>query len=596
MPDAAPAQPPDYVIASEALARMRPIDDIARSLDLPIDPASFFSYAGRYAKVSHRLARTDSGRPKGRVVLVTAMTPTPAGSGKTLTTITLADALNLVYRRRQAPRRASFVLRQPSEGPTLGMKGGACGGGWSQVLPMEDINLNFTGDISAVTQAHNLVWAILMTFMHQAKDRPEVDLGRIEWPRAVDLCDRSLRQFMISPDGRIDDNPRRFVSHSIVSAASEVMAVLGLARDMDDLGARLARIRVAWHTDGTPLTVGGLGIVGALQTILKHAINPNLVQTIAGTGGFIHMGPFANIAHGNSSVVALQIACRHANLVVTEGGFGADLGAQKFFDVVCRVADVRPSVAVLVFSTRDLKYQGGALPSGQADAPGGRWRFAANREACARGIENLKVHVENLRSYGVRVVAALNRFAWDEEAELAFCLSEIRARAGIPAVAHTGYTDGAEGGVALAEAVLAEAEAAEHSDGFHFLYADDAPLRTKVEAVATRIYRAAGVDWEPRALAAITAVEHEHSSRLNVVLSKTQFSLSDDAELRGVPPPGRRVRVTDILYRGGAGWVTALLGGVMLMPGMNYETCAARRLALEPQPAVFGGYVVKNLH
>jgi formate--tetrahydrofolate ligase len=592
----AKSQPPDYLIASEAMERMRPIEETARALGLPTDSASFFSYAGRYAKVSHLLAGDGSVRAReGRVVLVTAMTPTPAGSGKTLTTITLADSLNLVLRRRGDARRASFVLREPSMGPTLGMKGGACGGGYSQVLPMEDINLQFTGDISAVTEAHNLLWAILMAYMHGGKNRKRVDMARIEWPRVVDLCDRSLRQFLISPDGKIEENPRRFHSHSIITAASEVMAVLGLARDMEDLGERLSRIRVARHEDGTPVTAGSLEATGAMQTLLKHAMNPNLVQTIAGTGGFIHTGPFANIAHGNSSITGLLLARRHADFVVTEAGFGAELGAQKFFDVVCRLTGVRPAAAVLVFSTRDLKYQGGAVPAQAGGEPGARFRFPVDKEACRRGIENLKVHAENLRRYGVRVVAAMNRFATDDEEEIRFCLSEIRERAGIPAVAHTGYADGAEGGAALAESVLKEVETAGEGSGFRLLYPDDAPLREKIETVATRIYRAGGVDYAPAALAKLDEIEKEYSSRLNVVLSKTQFSLSDDKDLRGVPA-GRRVRVTDVVYRGGAGWVTVLLGDVLLMPGMSYETSAARRLRLRRDPKAFGGYIVEDLH
>ena len=587
--------PPDYVIAREALAKMRPIEEVARSLDLPTDPVHFFSYAGRYAKVSHVLAGAPgAGPPQGKVILVTAMTPTPAGSGKTLTAVTLADALNLVLRRSGEKRRASFVLRQPSEGPTLGMKGGACGGGYSQVLPMEDINLNFTGDISAVTQAHNLLWAILMAYLHSSRTPRQVPLETIEWPRAVDLCDRSLRQYLIGPDGQIDEGHRRFVSGSIISAASEVMAILGLARDMEDLGKRLSRIRVARHEDGTAVTAGSLGIVGAMQTILKHAFNPNLVQTVFGTGGFVHMGPFANIAHGNSSLVALSIACRHADLVVTEGGFGADLGAQKFFDVVCRLGSVRPAAAVLVCSTRDLKWQGGGKPVDSPKTPGGGWRFGPDREACRKGMENLKVHAENLKGYGVRVVVAMNRFGWDDEEELRFCLSEIPERVGVPAVAHTGYADGAEGGIALAETVLAEVRSG-GSEAFRFLYTDDAPLRAKVEAVARRIYRAEGVDYAPSAEKALDEAERSFGSGLNVVLSKTQFSLSDDKNLRGVPG-GRRIQVTDVLYRGGAGWVTVLLGDVLLMPGMSYETCAARRLSLLADPGTFGGYIVENLH
>jgi formyltetrahydrofolate synthetase len=341
------------------------------------------------------------------------------------------------------------------------------------------------------------------------------------------------------------------------------------------------------------VTAQTLGVVGGLQTILKQAINPNLVQTIAGTGGFIHSGPFANIAHGNSSIVALRLASRHADFVVTEGGFGADLGAQKFFDVVCRIAGVRPAAVVIVCSTRDLKYQGGAEPLPAGESGGKRFAFGPEPEACRRGMENLAVHVENLKAYGVRVVVALNRFATDGEEEVRGILGEIRERLGVPAVAHTGYADGVEGGLELAETVLAEAEAADPK-AFRLLYPDDAPLKVKVETIARRIYRADGVEFDPAAAEALAQIEASSGPKLNVVMSKTQFSLSDDRNLRGVPR-GWKARVTDVLYRGGAGWATVLLGDVLLMPGMNFETCAARKLSVAPDPAAFGGYLVENL-
>ena len=588
-------QPADYVIATQALKSMRPIEEIARGMGLSTQPADFFSYNGRYAKVSHRLAAEAGGENRnGKVILVTGMNPTPAGSGKTLTTIALTDGLNLHFKRRSQARRASFVLREPSMGPTLSVKGGACGGGYSQVLPMEEINLHFTGDIAAVTETHNLLWCMLMAYLSTPGERKRIALDSIEWPRAVDLCDRSLRQVVLAPEGRIREGKPTLRGGSVITAASELMAVLGLARDMEDLGARLGRIRVARYEDGTPVTAASLGVVGAMQALLKQAINPNFVQTIAGSGGFIHTGPFANIAHGNSSLVALSLARQHADFVVTEGGFGADLGAQKFFDVVCRLSKVRPAAAVLVFSTRDLKYHGGAKPIGAEGSPGQKWRFAPDRDACLRGMENLKIHAENLKAYGVKVVAAMNRFAIDDEEEVQFCLWEIRQRLGIPSVVQTGHADGAEGGVELAETVVREAEAAGSGESFKLLYPDDAPLKQKIQAVARTIYRAEGVDYAPEAASALERIESEYSSRLNVVLSKTQFSLSDNKDLLGVPPP-RKVKVTGVLYRGGAGWVTVLLGDVLLMPGTNYDTCAARRLRLKPDPEVFGGFIVENL-
>jgi formate--tetrahydrofolate ligase len=587
-------QPPDYVIATEALKKMRPIEETARALGLPTDPVHFFPYAGRYAKISHRLVTHEGEDRKGKAILVTAMNPTPAGSGKTLTTILLTDALNLLFKNRSDKRRASFVLREPSMGPTLSVKGGACGGGYSQVLPMEEINLHFTGDIAAVTETHNLLWCILMSYLSTPGERQKIALQSVEWPRVVDLCDRSLRQVILSPEGRIREGKPTLKGGSIITAASELMAVLGLARDMEDLGERIGRIRVARYESGKPVTAASLGVVGAMQALLKQAINPNFVQTIAGSGGFIHTGPFANIAHGNSSLIALALARRHADFVVTEGGFGADLGAQKFFDIVCRNAQIRPGAAVLVFSTRDLKYHGGAKPIGAEGAPGMKYRFPLDKEACLRGMENLRIHAENLQAYGVKVVAAMNRFASDDEEEIRFCLSSIQERIGIPAVAQTGHADGAAGGLALAEAVLGQVEAAGEGGSFRLLYADDAPLEEKIETVARKIYRAEGVDYTPEAREALGRIEAEYSSRLNVVLSKTQFSLSDNKDMLGVPPK-RRVKVTGVLYRGGAGWVTVLLGDVLLMPGTNYDTCAARRLELKPDPEVFGGFIVENL-
>ncbi|PYQ09467.1 MAG: formate--tetrahydrofolate ligase [Acidobacteria bacterium] len=588
-------QPPDYVIATEAVKKMRPIEEIARGMGLPTDSAHFFAYAGRYAKISHRLAARPGGEDRnGKLVLVTGMNPTPAGSGKTLTTIALTDGLNLLFKKRSDQRRATFVLREPSVGPTLSVKGGACGGGYSQVLPMEEINLHFTGDIAAVTETHNLLWCMLMAYLSTPGSRKAIRLDSIEWPRVVDLCDRSLRQIILSPDGKIRDGRPTLRGGSIITAASELMAVLGLARDMEDLGERIGRIRVARYADDTPVTAGSLGVVGAMQALLKTAINPNLVQTIAGSGGFIHTGPFANIAHGNSSLVALRLARRHADLVVTEGGFGADLGAQKFFDVVCRTAKVRPSAAVLVFSTRDLKYHGGAKPIGADGSPGQKWRFAPDREACLRGMENLKIHAENLAKYGVKVVAAMNRFSTDEDEEIRFCLSAIKEQIGIPAVVQSGHAEGAAGGLALAEAVLKQVESAGDGESFRLLYPDRAPLKEKVETVARSIYRAEGVEYLPEAEKALEEAEAEYSSSLNVVLSKTQFSLSDNKDLLGVPPR-RKVKVTGVLYRGGAGWVTVLLGDVLLMPGTNYDTCAARRLKLKADPEIFGGFLVENL-
>ena len=588
-------QPPDYVIATEALKKMRPIEEAARALGLPTDPVHFFSYAGRYAKISHRLATRATGEDRnGKAILVTAMNPTPAGSGKTLTTILLSDALNLLFKNRSDRRRASFVLREPSMGPTLSVKGGACGGGYSQVLPMEEINLHFTGDIAAVTETHNLLWCILMAYLSTPGERKKIALSSVEWPRVVDLCDRSLRQVILSPEGRIREGKPTLKGGSLITAASELMAVLGLATDMEDLGERIGRIRVARYEDGAPVTAASLGVVGAMQALLKQAINPNFVQTIAGSGGFIHTGPFANIAHGNSSLIALALARRQADLVVTEGGFGADLGAQKFFDIVCRNARIRPGAVVLVFSTRDLKYHGGAKPVGAEGAPGQKYRFPPDKEACLRGMENLRIHAENLQQYGVKVVAAMNRFTTDDEEEVRFCLSAIQERIGIPAVAQSGHSEGAQGGLALAEAVLKQVESAGQGESFRLLYADDAPLEEKIETVASKIYRAEGVDYAPEAREALRRIESEYSSRLNVVLSKTQFSLSDNKDLLGVPPK-RRVKVTGVLYRGGAGWVTVLLGDVLLMPGTNYDTCAARRLGLKPDPEVFGGFIVENL-
>jgi len=590
--------PPNYLIAADALAHARPIEQVAAGMGLPTDPGEFYSYGHRIAKIDgSQVQRHLKRRADGHVVIVTAMTPTPKGSGKTLTTIALTDAMNLVLGRRGKPaQKATAVLREPSMGPVLGMKGGAAGGGYSQVIPMEDINLHFTGDIHAVGTAHNLLYAMLMAYAYEGKNKHGVNLKRIWWPRAVDMVDRSLREIHLSTSGKYKDADMRVKSRYVITAASEIMATLGLATSMDDLRRRLARIVVGEYQGGELITAQELDAVGALLSILLHAFNPNLVQTLAGNGVFIHTGPFANIAHGNSSVVALETAVKACDYVLTEGGFAADLGAQKFLDIVCRTTGRHPACAVVVCSTRDLKYQGGMEPTGRTRREQRLFRFPDSPEGCLKGMWNLRFHVENLRKYNIPVVVAVNRFSFNSPAELDAIVGYVRDELGAPCEVHSGYADGPKGAEKLARTVIDTIEKTHEKTArsFKLLYPRTMHLKGIIETIAREVYRAGEVKYARGVESQLACIEAMHHPTLNVCMSKTQFSLTDDKDWRA-DPTGRPLTVTKVRYAGGPGWVVALCGTVYEMPGMTYATAGARKLELERDDDAFGGYVIKNL-
>jgi len=597
--------PPNYIIAADALAHARPIAEVAENMELPTDPAEFYDYGHRIAKIDGtQAARHLRQREDGHLVLVTAMTPTSKGSGKTLTTIALVDALNRLLGGEGKPRqRATAVLREPSMGPVFGMKGGAAGGGYSQVIPMDDINLHFTGDIHAVGAAHNLLFAMAMAYAYDGKNKHGVNLKRFVWPRAVDMVDRSLREVHLSATGKWKDTEMRLRTRYVITAASEIMATLGMASDMDDLRDRLSRVLVGYYTDGNLLTARELDAVNPMLAILLHAFNPNLVQTLFGNGVFIHTGPFANIAHGNASMVAMKLGIKACDYVLTEGGFGADLGAQKFFDIVCRAGKLTPAAAVIVCSTRDLKHQGGMTPMGTTRVELKRMRFDTSVDGCISGMWNLRIHVENLKKYGIPVVVAINRFGFDTDEEIAAIIDYVESKLGVPCVAHTGYRDGADGGLKLAERLVetidraksgAESSAESPASGFHHLYPEALPVKRIIETIAHEIYRSGEVIYTRAADEKLARIEEMAGALLNVCMSKTQFSLTDNPKYFG-NPVGRPLTVTDVRYAGGPGWVVALCGKVFEMPGMNFATCGARQLEIARDDTAFGGFVVKNL-
>lgn len=590
--------PPSYLIAADALAHARPIEQVTGDMGLPTDPEEFYSYGHRIAKIDGTQAQRHlKRRADGHIIITTAMTPTPKGSGKTLTTIVLTDALNRVLGRKGSPKqKATAVLREPSMGPVLGMKGGAAGGGYSQVIPMEDINMHFTGDIHAVGAAHNLLFAMGMAYAYEGKNRRGVNLKRFFWPRAVDMVDRSVRQIRLSASGKYVDENMRLKSRYVITAASEVMATLGLATGIDDLRRRLGRIAIGQYNSGELITAQKIDAVGAMLAILLHALNPNIVQTLAGNGVFIHTGPFANIAHGNSSVVALETAVKACDYVVTEGGFAADLGAQKFFDIVCRTTGRHPSCAVIVCSTRDLKYQGGMEPTGTSKREQRLFRFPDSVEGCLAGMWNLRIHVENLRKYNIPVVVAVNRFSFNTDAELDAIVGYVRDEIGAPCEVHSGYADGPKGAENLARTVLDIINKTHEKTArdFRLLYPRTMNLKAIIETIAREIYRAGEVRFGRGVHSAMASIEALHEPMLNVCMSKTQYSITDDAKYRG-DPTGRPITVTKVRYAGGPGWVVALCGSVFEMPGMTYATAGARKLELERDDDAFGGFVIKNL-
>ncbi|MFB6072850.1 MAG: formate--tetrahydrofolate ligase [Halobacterium sp.] len=559
MPSQETALPPDIEIARNA--DPRPVNDVAR--DLGLAPADLDERGEGVAKVTWDAIRRTLERPAdGRLVLVTAMTPTRRGAGKTVTTVGLGQALD------RLGESASVAIREPSLGPVFGIKGGAAGGGYSQVLPMERINLHFTGDIHAVTAAHNLVAGMVDAHRHHG-NALDVDPDRVVWGRALDVNDRALRETVVGLGGTANGPPRE--DGFTITAASELMAVLCLATDLADLRERVARIVVAYDVDGDPVTVGDLDAAGAVTALLKDALRPNLVQTYEGTPAFVHGGPFANIAMGTNSVLADHLALRLSDCLVTEAGFGADLGAEKFVDIVSREG-VPPDAAVVV-ATVDALRKHGAPDVDSEDS----------LEALRAGFPNLDHHVDNLRAMGLPVVVAVNRFPEDTDEEVDAVLEHCQAR-GVPAATSTVFAEGGGGGVELARAVRAAVET--NGDDLRPVYDPEDDIESKIRAVATQVYGAGGVEFTPQARDDLERVAALGMDDVPVCISKTPSSLSDDPDRVGVPH-GWELTVRELYPSAGAGFVVALTGDVLTMPGLPADPAAAD-IEVDDEGAVSG--------
>ena len=537
----------DVQIAQEA--NLQHIEEIAAKLE--IHPDDLELYGKHKAKLPPSVMTKFDHRPNGKLILVTAINPTAAGEGKTTTSIGLADA----FSRRG--KKTVVALREPSLGPCFGIKGGAAGGGYAQVVPMEDINLHFTGDFHAVTTAHNLLAAVLDNHIHHG-NALGVDVRRVVWKRVLDLNDRALRNVIVGLGGKINGVPRE--SGFDITVASEMMAILCLADGIDDLKERLGKIIVAYTADGRAITANDLNVTGALTLLFKDAIKPNLVQTLEGTPAIIHGGPFANIAHGCNSVQATKYALKLADVVVTEAGFGADLGAEKFIDIKCRLSGLRPDAVVIVATVRALKLHGGVSKNDLT---------AVNMDALARGFENLEKHIENVKQFGLPAVVAINAFPTDTQEELAFvethCV-ELGARVAISTV----FADGGAGGEKLAAAVE---QAYNEPSNFTFTYDDEMSIADKLNAVATKVYGADGVDFTGAAKKQLAEIDRLGYSKLPVCIAKTQYSLTDDASKIG-RPRGFRVTVRELKISAGAGFIVALTGSIMTMPGLPKKPAA----------------------
>jgi formate--tetrahydrofolate ligase len=555
------AQKSDLEIARAAT--LRPIAEIAARAGIPDDALS--PYGRTKAKVELDFCAQAVARPHGKLVLVTGISPTPAGEGKTTLTVGLSDAL------RRIGARAMVCLREPSLGPCFGVKGGAAGGGYAQIVPMEDINLHFTGDFHAITSAHNLLAAMIDNALHWGT-LAGLDARRITWRRVMDMNDRAIRNTVIGLGGAAHGVPRE--DGFDITVASEVMAILCLATDLADLQARLARIVVAWRADGTPVTAREVKADGAMAVLLRDALAPNLVQTLEGTPAFVHGGPFANIAHGCNSAMATRTALGLSDIVVTEAGFGADLGAEKFLDIKCRAAGLWPSAAVVVATVRALKMHGGI-----ARADLGTPNPAAVRAGCV----NLTRHIENLHRFGQRVFVGLNRFDADTEEEHQAVLQAARA-AGAEAHLCTHWADGGAGAEALARAVRDAVAGPAPQPAF--LYPSDASIPDKLESIARTIYRADGVDIAEPALRKLERWQKAGFSNLPVCVAKTQYSFSADPALRGAPV-GHRLPVRDVRLAAGAGFIVAIAGDIMTMPGLP-RVPAAESIRLDADGAIAG--------
>ncbi len=550
----------DIEIAQQA--KLVPISKIASELGITEEELEPY---GRFkAKLNDSLYNRLKDRPDGKLILVTAINPTPAGEGKTTTTAGLGQAM------KKIGKNAIIALREPSLGPVFGIKGGAAGGGYAQVLPMEDINLHFTGDMHAITSANNLLCAMLDNHMQQG-NALGIDQRRILVKRCLDMNDRALRSIVVGLGGKINGVPRE--DGFIITVASEVMAILCLATDITDLKRRLGDILVAYTYEGTPVYARDLQADGAMAALLKDAINPNLVQTLEGTPAIMHGGPFANIAHGCNSVRATRLALKLADYCITEAGFGSDLGAEKFFDIKCRLAGLRPSAVVVVATARALKYNGGVPKADVA---------AENLDALKAGIVNLGVHIDNMRKYGLPVVVAINRFLNDSPKELDYIESYCREHNADFALSEV-FGKGGEGGVDLARKVC---EAAEKPSGFAPIYSLDLTIEQKIETIAKEIYGADGVTFTNQAIKALKDIKALGGDKLPVCIAKTQYSLSDNAALLG-KPTGFRITVRDLRLSNGAGFVVAYAGDIMTMPGLP-KMPAAQKINVDGSGRISG--------
>ncbi|MDN5301424.1 MAG: formate--tetrahydrofolate ligase [Thermoanaerobacteraceae bacterium] len=552
----------DIEIAQEA--KLEPIKKIAESIGLSEEEIFFY---GKYkAKVDHRILKKLQGKKEGKLILVTAITPTPAGEGKTTTTVGLGDAL------KKLGKKVVIALREPSLGPVFGIKGGAAGGGYAQVVPMEDINLHFTGDFHAIGAANNLLAAMLDNHIYQGNTL-NIDPRKITWRRCMDMNDRQLRFIVDGLGGKANGVPRE--DGFDITVASEVMAAFCLAKSLPDLKERLSKIIVAYTYDGKPVTAGDLKADGAMAVLLKEAINPNLVQTLEHTPAFIHGGPFANIAHGCNSLIATKLALSLADYVVTEAGFGADLGAEKFVDIKCRLGGLKPDAAVLVASVRALKHHGGVAKQELSKE---------NLQALEKGIPNMIKHIENIsKHYGIPVAVAINRFPTDTEDELNMVFDACKAM-NVPAAVSEVFTKGSEGGLDLAEQVLKLIEKGQNE--FKFVYPLDMNLKDKIETIARNVYGAEGVDFTGEAEKEIENLEALGYSHLPICMAKTQYSLSDDPKLFG-KPEGFRITVRQIKVSAGAGFVIALTGAIMTMPGLP-KVPAAEKIDVDEDGRITG--------
>ncbi len=538
----------DIEIAQESV--MSPIEDVAASVGIDRDDLEFY---GKYkAKLSDELLDKISKNKDSKLVLVTAVNPTPAGEGKTTTSIGLAQAL---WKRN---KKAVLALREPSLGPCFGIKGGAAGGGYAQVVPMEDLNLHFTGDFHAITSANNLLAAMLDNHIQQGNEL-DIDTRQVVWKRCLDMNDRSLRNLVVGLGAKADGFVRE--DHFVISVASEIMAVFCLAEDMDDLKKRLSRMIVAYTRDGKPVTAGDLKATGAMAALLKDAIKPNLIQTLEHTPAVVHGGPFANIAHGCNSVRATRTAMKLGDICVTEAGFGADLGAEKFFDIKCRMAGLKPDAVVLVATVRAMKYNGG-VPKTDLSEP--------NLEALKKGICNLEKHIENIQKYNVPLVVTLNRFVTDSDEELKYVEEFVRGKGCDFALSEV-WEKGGEGGLDLADAVINTLDT--KTSSFKPVYNENKPIKEKIETIAKEIYGAGAVTYSAQADSEIKRMESLGLDKIPVCMAKTQYSLSDNEKVLG-RPDGFTLNVRELYPSAGAGFLVAVTGSIMTMPGLPRKPAA----------------------